>query len=110
MKLSELLIIGLVGLSVIIGVFAIGNIELGFLSYFKPKRQNIEREVFKNTNSFVEGKIQELSNHYSEYLKSSEEKDKEAIKNVVSFKFSNFDIEKIESKDLQKFLKESRGF
>jgi len=60
--LSLLTIILLIGLSW-------GGTALGLLhmKVFEPKRQDIKREIFENTQSYVEGKRQEAIKMYREW-------------------------------------------
>lgn len=43
-----------------IGFFATGG-DLAIYSFWAPKQANVERQVFENTQSYVQGKIQNLS-------------------------------------------------
>ena len=53
--------------------FAFGAEWLGIAwkGYFGPKHAAVEREVFKQTRSFTEGKAQELSKRRIEFLRLS---------------------------------------
>lgn len=67
----------------------------GYLGVFKTKtvgkaQQNAKRDVFEQTQSYVEGKRQEAIKFYKEYLQS-DENNKKAIKQIVSHSFANFD-------------------
>ena len=77
--------------------------------FFKPKFENVEREVFEETKSYTHGKIQDLAKHYSEYQKS-ENSDREAIKGLIQMQFSNFDPNVIDNYKLKMFLIEMRGY
>ena len=78
-------------------------------SVFEPMEQDIEREVFENTKSYVQGKIQDLSKYYLEYQTASTE-DKIAIRSVIQMQFSSFDAKDIDNEDLRSFLITVRGF
>jgi len=96
-------------IGIIVLVFALELIGLGFFKFFEPKRENIRREVYENTQSFVEGKLQDLAKYYGEYQKASAE-DKEIIKTVIQSQFSYFDADKVTNPKLQSFLINMRGF
>ena len=89
-----------------IGVFVIivitiiallfGGNALGLWSYsvFAPKRENARREVFENTQSFVEGKRQSLTKYYNEFRKA-DAVEKEVLRMLILQDFANFDINKL---------------
>lgn len=58
----------------------------------KLASRNVEREVYEQSESFVEGKRQDALKYYQEYMKS-DSSSKETIKGFVSTAFSNFDEE-----------------
>ena len=83
-----LVIIGLIGLS----------FGLGYLGVFHTKtvgkaRQNAEREVFEQTQSYVEGKRQESAKAYKEWLQA-DPSSKKALENLARTTFANFDEQK----------------
>lgn len=69
---------------------------LGLVNYkfFAPKYQNAQREVFENTQSFTEGKRQDLIKYYHEWL-NSDKQGKEALKEMVIDDFASYDISKL---------------
>lgn len=71
-------------------VFGLNYFGLVSFRFFAPKYENAKREVFENTQSFVEGKRQSLTKHYNEWRKSNDE-GKSAIRMVVMQEFANFD-------------------
>lgn len=86
--LSILVVIGLIGLT----------FGLGYLGVFHTKtvgkaRQNAQREVFEQTQSYVEGKRQESAKDYSEWVRS-EPSSKKALENMARTKYANFDEQK----------------
>lgn len=103
-----LLVIGaiilLIGLS-----FGLGFWKMAFKSTFEPMEQDIEREVFENTKSYVQGKIQDLSNYYEEYQKADAE-DRVIIRNVIQMQFAGFEKKDIDNETLKSFLVNMRGF
>lgn len=82
----------------------------GYVGVFKTKtvgkaQQNAEREVFMETQSFVEGKIQELTKVRKEYLLARDDETRAILCNTVSHSFALFNIEKLPDQDLKDFLK-----
>lgn len=59
-------------------------------------KQNSERVVFEQTQSYVQGKRQEASKLYKEWKLADSLEDKRAIEEVVRIQFSNFDIDKLD--------------
>ena len=80
--------------------------SLQYTSYkfWKPKYENVERETFKNTNSYVEGATSDLMKYKEQYDKAETSQDKEAIREYVLMGYKNFDPNKIENPILRSFL------
>ena len=71
--------------------------------FFAPMQKNVERKVFENTQSYVEGKRQELSKYRLEYITTKDEDVKAAIKMTLIQSFANFDKSKLDY-ELKTFL------
>ena len=67
--------------------------------------QNIRREVFLETRSYNEGKMQELVKYRHEYLISNNEVERQAIISILRHSFAEYDKSKL-PEDLRKFLEE----
>ncbi len=104
-KIITLLIVGLCLL------FALGwglaYHELVFTRFFAPKRENVRRQVFEETKSYVHGKVQDLAKYYEEYQASE---DKEAVASIIKMRYAEFDAEAINNYKLKQFLISIRGF
>lgn len=87
--ITLLVIGGLVGLSYGFGWIGVHQTK----TIFKAK-ENAKREVFEQTQSYVEGKRQEALKFYKEH-KAAELEDKAAIEEMVSHSFANFDEQKL---------------
>ena len=85
-------------------LFGLELLGLEWTKFFKPRRENIERKVFKQTKSYVEGKIQDLARYKAEYDKTEDQLDKSAIEQKIINEFANFDESKIEVISLQNYL------
>jgi hypothetical protein len=90
-------------------IFVIGLFGLGWNKFFLPKQENIRREVFEETQSFVHGKIQDLAKYKLEYDKASPES-QEALRFIIINRFAEFDETKIKSAGLRNFLIKIRGY
>lgn len=70
-------------------VFGLNYFGLMNFRFFAPKYENAKREVFENTQSFVEGKRQSLTKHYNEWRKA-DEAEKASIRMIVLQEFAHF--------------------
>lgn len=98
-------IIGLI-IAVIIVIIAL-DFGFGYLGVFKTKtvgkaKQNAKTEVYYETQSFVTAKKQEALKFYQEY-QNADTDGKKSIKMMVSYSFSDFDENKLDS-PLREFI------
>lgn len=75
-------------------IFGLNYLGLANFRFFAPKYENAKREVYENTQSYVEGKRQAITKHYNEWRKA-DSAEKNAIRAVVLQEFANFDIDKL---------------
>ena len=111
--MSTLKIIGLCFLAFVALValmFATGAIDLGYKKVFKPANENIDRQVFENTQSYVHGKIQDLAKYKREYDATDNMTERQAITSLINQQFAQFDSSKIQDPNLRNFLITTRGF
>lgn len=95
-------------LILVIGVsFAMGWSDVFYTSTVGKAKQNAQREVFEETQSYVEGKRQEAVKLYKEYQRAETIEDKKAIQSIVSLSFANFDEEKL-AEPLRTFVYQSK--
>lgn len=101
------------GVGIFIGLiaiaFALELAGLGFFKFFEPKKENIRREIYENTKSYVHGKIQQLSKYHNEY-RAAPDSTKAALGAIIRLEFAEFDETKITAAGLQNFLVKVRGF
>ncbi len=110
MKTAVAVVLGLLVLGAMI-VFAFGA-EFGSLKwqgYFAPKHAAVDREVFKQTRSFTEGKLQELTKYRLEYLREKDSTAKEAIASTIRHQFADFDANHLTDAELRSFLADIRS-
>lgn len=77
---------------------------LKWKGYFAPKHEAVRREVFLETRSYNEGKVQELVKYRLEYMRSKTENDKAAIASAIRMGFAQYDESKL-SPELRGFLR-----
>jgi hypothetical protein len=102
MRIALITIGSIIGLFVLI--FAANEFEIFGTRFWGVRKANAQREVFENTQSYVEGKRQELIKLHHEWSKASAD-DKIAIEATIRMNFANFDESKIEQPELYSFLK-----
>lgn len=101
---------GLIFITILITIDFVGN-YYGLFSYgfFAPKMENVRRKTFENTQSYVQGKIQDLSNYKLQYSQAKDSDSKQAIQAVIRTQFANFDISQCPD-ELKPFLQDMRGY
>ncbi len=92
----------------IVLIIYLGSIELFTMKFFGVKKENIRREIFKETRSYNEGKIQQLGKYRFEYLQSDPES-KQIIASTVRHSFADFNCEELPI-ELKQFLRKIRGY
>lgn len=90
-------------------IFLLNGYSLASFAFFAPKQAKVERHVFENTPSYVQGKIQDLSNYKLQYEQTKDSVNKEAIKAVIRTQFANFNINDCPD-ELRGFLEAERGY
>ena len=95
--------------AVIAVIFVIGLFGLGWNKFFLPKQENIRRDVFEETQSYVHGKIQDLAKYKLEYDNASTE-EQDALRFIIVNRFAEFDETKIKAAGLRNFLTKIRGY
>jgi hypothetical protein len=81
-------------MALMIGVFILNYFDLFNYKFFAPKHENARREVFQNTRSYNEAKVQDLTKYMLEYKLASVE-DKEVLKNTILLMFSDYPKERL---------------
>lgn len=90
-------------------VFVLGNIELKSLEWFGTRRASIQRQIFKENKSHIEGMAQDLAKYRFEYQRETDEVAKQAIESFIRSRFADFDANKLQDLGLRSFLREIRG-
>ena len=98
----------LITLGCIIGLFAIifltNEFEIFGIKFWGVRKENAKREVFENTQSYVESKRQELVKLHHEWSMTKEADEKRIIENSIRHNFANFNADKIQDPELHNFL------
>jgi hypothetical protein len=89
---------GTIGLS-----YAFGWIGVHQTKTIYKAKENAKREVFEQTQSYVEGKRQAALKYYQEYQKLDDDQ-KKAMKSIIAHDFANFDEDKYLTGELYSFI------
>jgi hypothetical protein len=93
----------LIAILCVVGIVGLAFGGLAFTGYFSPRYQNVKRNVFEETKSYNQGKIQDLLKYMDEYNRS-DEKGKQSIAMVVRQMFADYDEDNL-TPEMRAFLK-----
>jgi len=98
--MTKNILLGIGGFIVLIGIIIGLSYAFGWIGVHQTKtifkaKEDAKREVFEQSQSYVEGKRQEALKFYREYQTADSEVEKGAIVEMVAHSFSNFDEEKL---------------
>ena len=104
---------GVIALIVVIALgCALGcAFSLGSVYWYKfigPKREEARREVFQETRSYNQGKIQQLAKYRAEYA-SADQLGKKMISSTIKHQFADFQSDHL-PQELRNFLITTRGY
>ena len=107
MKIIGLIAAVVVSLAVSISLlFGLTWMGIEWRGFFGPKRAAVEREIFVQTRSYNEAKIQDLSKYRLEYLRADSQDDRDAIASTVRMQFAEYPIDSLPNQELKDFIKE----
>ena len=86
-------------------IFAVNTFQIFGIKLWGVDRSNAQRQVFEQSQSYVEGKRQELIKYHHQWLLSTPA-EKASIEFVIRPSFANFDDTNIEDFELRNFLVE----
>lgn len=102
--------VGVLALCLIV-VMALGFVVQGYdLSMFKfwaPKYENVKREVFENTQSFVQGKVSYLTTLRFQYSQASGD-ERKALRSLILSEASTINDDRLPP-DLVVFINQLKG-
>lgn len=110
MKKSKIILLSILGFILILCLV----IGLGYYNVFYTKtagkaqqkaKKQVQREVFEQTQSYVEGKRQEIVKYRLEYMKA-DSSEKHAIKMTIIQSFANFDESLLNDPILESFIRD----
>ena len=98
----------------VLGVFlligAVNEFEIFGIKFWGVRSENAKREVFEQTQSYVEGKRQELTKYHHEWV-NADVVAKGAIEATIRMSFASFDENKYltDSPELYTFLRDIKN-
>lgn len=93
----------------IIVVFVLGIFGLGYKATIGKESVNIDRQIFKNSKSYVEGMGNDLAKYKYELQTEKDPVAKRAIVDLIINKYGDFDAEKLDNPDLKNFLLDAKN-
>ena len=101
---EELKTTGIVFAIILVIVFGLSLVFLDWGSFLEKRRTDQRRDIFKSSQSYNEGKIQDLLRYRLEYNKADRE-GKKILADTIRHMFADFDESKIKIDKLRVFLK-----
>ena len=107
MKTLGIIAMAIVSIVLLFGtMFGLTWLGIEWRGFFGPKQAAVEREIFKETRSYNEAKVQDLAKYRLEYLRADSEEDRAAIASTVRMQFAEYPIDKLPNQELIDFLTE----
>ena len=101
MKTSKIVWLSVLGIAILIALsFGTGMLDVLYTKTVGVAKQDAQREVFEETNSFTKAKRQEAIKYYKEYQEAETDKERKAIETVVAMSLADFDEDKYITDDL----------
>lgn len=94
---------------VILLIFGTGLFDLAYQRYFGVRKENVRREVFEESRSYNQAKVQELAKYKLEYERATNKVEKQALEGVIRHKFADYNDDRLPI-ELQMFLEKIRGY
>ena len=92
----------------IASIFALDYFGVLWQSVIAPKREEVRREVFEQTKSYREGKRQELVRYRLQYIRATNEDERQAIASTVRMSMADVNPEEF-NPELKQFLNTCNG-
>ena len=108
-SIKAIILAGIAGFILLLGlVWIVQGNDFFMYKFFAPKYANVQREVFENTQSYVEGKRQDLVAYRLQYLQAKSDTERAALKATIVMMYANFDESKLQQPELREFLKQMK--
>ena len=101
--IQKISITACIAILIFISITGLSFYGLWHYKTFAPKKEAIRRDVFKQTRSYNEAKIQELAKYRLEYIREKDPVSKEAIKSTIILMFSDYNVDLLPA-ELKSFI------
>lgn len=88
--------------------FGTGYISAKYNQFFGKMEVQIDRDIFKESNTYIEGVADDLAKYKLELAKEKNETVRQAIIETIIDRYADFDSSKLENRDLRNFLEDIR--
>jgi hypothetical protein len=78
-------------------IWGAGFLSIGYYSFFAPKQQAVERQVFENSPSAVRGSIQDMRRYYAEYTKTQDPAQRAALAVLITTAYDQIPPDRVSS-------------
>jgi hypothetical protein len=96
--------LGVVAIALLIVVaFAMELGGLEWNKFFAPRKENVRRQVFEQTKSYNQAKLQELVKYRLEYMRTDDAIEKSAIASTIRLGFADYNVDELPL-ELQTFI------
>lgn len=89
--------------------YAFGWFGVSYTKTVGKAQQNAETEVYKSSQTYIDGRLSELERYRLEYIRDTAPDSRQAIKTLLIQHFAGFD-NKYLSQDQLEFLQRLRGY
>lgn len=96
------ILVAIVGIGLI--AFVSNSIDFANYAFWEPKKQAVDRKIFENTPSYIQGKNQDLAKYHHEWTIDSSSDNRGAIEALVRQQFGSFDKDKVVDPSLASWL------
>ena len=76
---------------------------------FGVAHKDADREIFKQSATYNEGKLDDLAKYRLDMIKAEDDVERSAIADMVNLIYANYDKSKIENRDLREFLEDCQN-
>ena len=97
---------GFVVLAIVL--FSLNALGLELRSYFGVKSADVERTIYKESASFVDGKRLEAGRLFRQYNQANTEAEKQIILNATAHQMAYFDHERHLTGDIKEFVSRAK--
>lgn len=94
---------------IFLAIVLIGGFGLGYKYIFGTANKDVDRKIFKASNSYIEGMVDDLAKYKYELITEEDTTARKSIINLIVDRYSDFDEDKMENESLKEFLVDIRN-